>query len=280
MKDFLRHNGILILIIAVLLGLITALVSMFLGGTANPVANLAGLIATPVRNGVDAVVNWTEERYNDAFERENLREENERLKRENAQLRAQQREAEAALRDNERLRNEMGLREKRRDFVYEDARVTGRSTSNWEDTLTLSKGENAGISAGDCVVDEYGNLVGIISKVGVNWSTLITVVDSDLEMGGLLARTDDAAILEGDFSLMGEGRLKLTYLPEGSELIAGDMVLTSGLGGEYPSGLVVGHIEEVLTDPTGMTRYAVVVPETDFNSLKQVLVIKEFDIVE
>ena len=280
MKDFLRHNGILILIIAVLLGLITALVSMFLGGTANPVANLAGLIATPVRNGVDAVVNWTEERYNDAFERENLREENERLKRENAQLRAQQREAEAALRDNERLRNEMGLREKRRDFVYEDARVTGRSTSNWEDTLTLSKGENAGISAGDCVVDEYRNLVGFISKVGVNWSTLITVVDSDLEMGGLLARTDDAAILEGDFSLMGEGRLKLTYLPEGSELIAGDMVLTSGLGGEYPSGLVVGHIEEVLTDPTGMTRYAVVVPETDFNSLKQVLVIKEFDIVE
>ena len=268
MKDFLRHNGILILIIAVLLGLITALVSMFMGGTANPVANLAGLISTPVRNGINAVVNWTEERYNDAFEREN------------AELRAQQRDAEAALRDNERLRNEMGLREKRRDFVYEDARVTGRSTSNWEDTLTLSKGENAGISAGDCVVDEYGNLVGIISKVGVNWSTLITVVDSDLEMGGLLARTDDAAILEGDFSLMGEGRLKLTYLPEGSELIAGDMVLTSGLGGEYPSGRVVGHIEEVLTDPTGMTRYAVVVPETDFNALKQVLVIKEFDIVE
>lgn len=280
MKDFFRHNGILVLIIAVLISLITALVSLFLSGTANPVANLAGIVATPVRNGVAAVVSWTEGVYNDAFERDQLRAENEALKKENAALKAQQRQAEAALRENERLSNLIGLPEERPDFEFEDATVSGRSTSNWENTLTISKGENAGLEKGDCVVDEYGNLVGVISQVGTNWAVLVTVVDSDLEMGGLLARTDDAAILEGDFALMGEGRLKLTYLPESSELIAGDMVLTSGLGGEYPSGLVVGHIGEVLTDPSGMTRYAVVIPEADLAGVKQVFVIKSFDIME
>ena len=55
---------------------------------------------------------------------------------------------------------------------------------------------------------------------------------------------------------MGEGRLKLTYLPENSELIAGDLVTTSGRGGVYPAGLVAGHVEEVRTDASGMTRYA------------------------
>ena len=129
-------------------------------------------------------------------------------------------------------------------------------------------------------MDEYGNLVGVIREVGLNWSSLITVVDSDLEMGGLIARTDGAAILEGDFALMGQGKLKLSFLPENSELMAGDQVLTSGLSGLYPSGLVVGHIEEVLTEASGMTRYAVVIPETDLGSLKQVFVIKSFDIVE
>ena len=62
--------------------------------------------------------------------------------------------------------------------------------------------------------------------------------------------------------------------------MAGDQVLTSGLSGIYPSGLVVGHVEEVLTDASGMTRYAVIVPETDLNSLEQVFVIKSFDIIE
>ena len=60
MKDFFRHNGILILIAAILVALITAVISMLLGGIANPFANLAGIISTPVRNGISAVTNWVE----------------------------------------------------------------------------------------------------------------------------------------------------------------------------------------------------------------------------
>ena len=137
-----------------------------------------------------------------------------------------------------------------------------------------------GLEQGDCVVDEYGNLVGLIDQVGTNWSTVMTIVDSDLEMGGLIARTDTAGILEGSFELMGQGKLRLSYLPENSEFMAGDQVLTSGLSGLYPSDLVVGYIEEVRTDPSGMTRYAVVVPEADLSDLQQVFVITSFDIVE
>lgn len=69
MKDFFRHNGILILIAAILLALVTAVVSMLLGGRANPLANLVGIVTTPVRNGISAVTNWAEERYSTPLSR-------------------------------------------------------------------------------------------------------------------------------------------------------------------------------------------------------------------
>ena len=158
--------------------------------------------------------------------------------------------------------------------------VTARSASNWASTLTLSKGSAQGVAVDDCVVDEYWNLVGVVAEVGENWCTVRTLIDSDTEMGALISRTGGAAILEGDLALMGEGKLKLTFLPENSQLMSGDLVTTSGRGGVFPSGIVAGHVEEVRTDASGIGQYAVIVPETDLNSLKQVFIIKDFTIVE
>ena len=270
MKDFLKQNGILILIIALLLSLITAVFSLTFGGLANPFVNLAGIVATPFRNGIHAFVTWTEGVYSDAFEREILAEELEALRQENARLQAEAREGEAASRENE--------------LVTEPATVTAHGSSNWSSTLTISKGSANGLAAGNCVIDQYGNLVGVISEVGLNWSTLITVVDVDLEMGGLIARTDGAAIIEGDFALMSQGKLKLTYLPEGTQLLAGDTILTSGLrsGGTatYPSGLVVGYVEQMRSDDSNMNDYAILTPAAALDKLEQVFVIKSFDVVE
>ena len=280
MKDFLKQNGILILVIALLLSLITAVVSFTFGGIANPFANLAGVVATPFRNGFHALVEWTEGVYSDAFQREIMAEELEALKKENAELKKQAREGEAASRENERLRDLLGLREERPEFTWVDAKVAAHGSSNWSSTLTISKGSAAGIAAGNCVVDQYGNLVGVIDTVGLNWATLITVVDVEFEMGGLIARTDEAAILTGDFTLMGQNKLKLTYLPEKAQLLAGDTILTSGLlsGGTatYPSDLLVGYVEQVRADVSGMNDYAILTPATDLDSLEQIFVITGF----
>ena len=119
MKDFLRNNGVLILIIAVLLTLIVAVTSALMGGVADPLSNLVGIVTTPVRNGVNAVANWTEEQYQRLFLQDQMQAEYEQLKRDYAKLEEQLREAESDAEENERLRNLLGLREKRRDFVFE-----------------------------------------------------------------------------------------------------------------------------------------------------------------
>ena len=76
------------------------------------------------------------------------------------------------------------------------------------------------------------------------------------------------------------GKLRLAYLPDEAQLVAGDEVLTSGRGDVYPSGLVVGQVEGVFNDASGMNRYAVVEPDVDLDSLVEVFVIKSFDMIE
>ena len=280
MKKFFRQNGILLLVIALLLSILIGLTSALMGGNADPLSNVVNTVTAPVRGGIAAVLDWAEGVYTYVFRYGEIQDELDSLRAQVAELEEQVREGQEASRENEQLRELLNLQQRRQDFEFEAARVTGRSTDNWESTLTLSKGSSDGVQAGNCVITETGVLVGVVSKVGLNWSAVSTVISTDTEMGGIVSRTYSAGVLEGDFSLMQEGKLKLNYLPDSAQLVSGDEVLTSGKGDVYPSGLVVGQVEGVFTDPSGMTRYAVVVPDADLSSLVEVFVIKDFDIQE
>ncbi len=280
MKDFLRHNGIWALLAAVLLTAILAVASALVPGKSSLLSNVMGVIAYPVQKGVSALGGWMEGQYNYRFRYEELLQENEELKARVAELEEDARQGQEASEENERLRQLLDLREKRRDFTYEAATVLSDSTTSWESTLTISKGSVHGVEVNDCVITSTGELVGVVTQVGATWSTVITVIDPELEVGGMVFRTGDLGILESDLALMEQGRLKLTYLPDGAELVSGDQVLTSGRGGVYPSGLVVGAVESVETDAAGMERYAVLTPAADLSGLDEVFVITSFQLVD
>ena len=280
MKDFFRQNGILLLVIAFLLSVLIGVLSFVMGGQADPLSNLVNTVVSPVRSGVSAAADWLEGVYGYVFRYGDMEQELSGLRAQVRELEEKERQWEEAIRENEQRRQLLDLQARRRDFVFEAAKVTGRSTFNWESTLTLSKGSDHGIEAGDCVITETGVLVGIVAETGINWSTVSTVINTGTAIGGIITRTYSAGVLEGDFALMNQGRLKLNYLPEGVQLVSGDEVLTSGRGDMFPSGLPVGQVEGVFTDPSGQTRYAVVVPAVKLDSLIEVFVIKDFEIVE
>ena len=280
MKDFLRQNGILLLVIALLLSILIGVLTYAMSGDADILSNAVTTVASPIRNGVAAAADWLEGVYGYVFHYGELEQELADLRAQVRELEEQVRQGEEASRENEQLRQLLELKERRRSFKLEAAKVTARSTSNWESILTLSKGTNDGIEAGDCVITETGVLVGVVAEVGINWSTVSTVINTDTEMGGIVNRTYSAGVLEGDFALMNQGKLKLNYLPEGAQLVSGDEVLTSGRGDMFPSGLEVGQVEGVFTDPSGQVRYAVIVPSVTLDSLIEVFVIKDFEITE
>ena len=276
----MKNNGILLLIIGVLLAGILAVFSAFFGGAANPLANLWGVVTSPVRGVFGSAVNWVEGVYDYAFRYEDLEKENAELKKRIAELESMAAEGELASQENEKLRQLLELREKRSDLHFESAFVTGRSATNWESVITINRGSAHEVEAGDCVIDETGVLVGVVSEVGATWSRVRTVIDPNTELGARVVRTETIAIAEGDFSLMGEGCLKLSYLPENTHLITGDLVMTSGLNGTYPSGIIIGAITQLNTEASGMSRYAVLEPRMNLDEIRQVFVITDFDIVE
>jgi rod shape-determining protein MreC len=278
MKQFFRNNGVLILAAAVLLAAVLAVGSFILGN--DPVADAVGFVTTPFRSLSATAAEWVEDWYDRAFQYEALGDANEELRARIAELESLERDYQDAVRQNELYRELLGLAEKRSDFDFEQAEITQRSTSSWERTVTLNKGSKDGVEKDDCVVDEYGNLMGIVTQVDYNSCTMATIVDAEVELGGRVARTDESAILEGDFTLMLEGKLKLSYLTEDSQLISGDQITTSGLGQVYPAGLVVGTIESIHTEANGLDRYAVVRPAADLDGQRYVFIIKDFEVVE
>ena len=130
------------------------------------------------------------------------------------------------------------------------------------------------------MVTETGHLLGVVTETGTTWSTVRTILDSDTSIGALVFRTGGSAMAQGDFALMSQGRLQLNYLGAEPDVVAGDLIVTSGLGGYYPSQLVSGCVEEVRTSENGLAQYAVLRPEAELGGLTQVFIVTSFDIVD
>lgn len=280
MKNFLRHNGIWVIIIALLLTAAISVGSVFLPNLTAPATHVLGVLGTPFRAAASFFTDRVEAAYDYAFRYQALVDRVARLEAQVAEMSEENRTAQSALEENQRLRDLLDLRQARADFVFESASVTGRSSTSWASTLTISKGSSSGVERDMCVVTENGYLVGVVTDVGPNWATVTTLIDPDTSMGAMVVRTEDAAILSSDLDSMSQGRCRLTYLDSGATLAEGDTVVTSGLGGVYPSGITVGTVLEEGYTISGMERYAVVAPAADLGGLRQVFVIKDFDVVE
>ena len=274
-------NRFVIMVLAVAAAAAVLLsVMSYLSATSAPLPNVAGIIAAPFRS-VSASISETFRRWTGYFVGvDELREENEQLKKQIAEMEETVRQAQADREENARLREVAQLREQRRDLHLESARVLVQDSSNWYSELTINKGTAQDITVGDCVVTETGDLLGVVTETGLNWATVRTVLDSESSIGALVFRNGGSAMAQGDFALMGEGRLSLTYLGTEPDVVAGDLIVTSGLGGFYPSQLVIGYVEEVRTSDNGLAQYAVLKPEAQTTGLVQVYVVTSFDIVD
>ena len=280
MKKFLKNNGIWLLAAAVLVAIGLNLVSFFSSNT-NILSNVAGIIASPFRAAASSISGWVDDNLRFRSEFDALKEENAQLKQQLAQLEAQLRQAEVDSEENALLRELIGLREQRRDLSdFESAHVIDRSGSNWDYVLTLNRGSLHDVQINNCVIDASGHLAGVVTEVGLNWCRVRTVLDPELEIGASVFRTGEIGVAKGDLSLMPQGLLRLDYVGASSALMAGDLVVTSGLGGFYPSSLPSGIVSQIETNASGTGQYAVLTPSSDLDHLTEVFIIKSFEIVE
>lgn len=280
MREYLKKNGIRIGIIVAAVALLIGLGAAARGGKISFVQNVTGIIKAPMQKVLSSTVNWFDSIYGYLYEYDSLLAENESLRSQLADAQQSAREGIEASEENTRLRQLLGLREKYTDFELESSKVVLWSASNWASAFTISKGESSGIELGDPVITEYGALVGQVTELGETWATVSTLIDVDMSVGAFVGTTGSSGMVVGEYSLMKDKTAKLTFLADGAQIYEGDEVLTSGSGGGFPAGLVIGTISSVQTEAGGQIEYGIVQPQCQLDSLVQVFIVKSFEVVE
>ena len=262
MKEYLKSNGIRIAVLVLAVVLMVGLSAAARGGQIGLLHNATGVLLAPVQKVVSSAVNLFDSIYGHLYEYDSLVAENESLRAQLADAQQSAREGVEASEENERLRQLLELRAKHTDYVFESAKVVLWSSSNWSHSFTISKGRSSGI------------------ELGETWATVSTVIDVDMSMGAFVGETGTSGIVLGEYALMKNRQAKLTYMVDGAQIYVGDEVLTSGAGGAFPAGLVIGHISAVQTEAGGQVTYGLVEPECSFDTLVQVFIIKDYDVIE
>lgn len=177
-------------------------------------------------------------------------------------------------RENDRLKQILGLKDQYKEFNQEAAQVIGRDPENWDNIIEINKGTDDGLAVNDPVISVNGGLIGVVNGVGPNWSKVMLITDSDSSVSSIIDRTRDIAVTKGDPIADRYGYVKLTYLAADADIVTDDVIITSGFGGIYPKDIVIGKVKEVKMDSNGLTKFAYVQPDADLKTMEEVVVIK------
>lgn len=280
MKEYLKKNGIRMGIIVIAVAIIIGFSSAARSGEVSFLQNATGVLEAPIKKVLSSAVNWFDTLYGYLYKYDSLQAENESLRSQLAEAQQSARDGISASEENTRLRQLLELREKHTDYELESCKVVLWSSSNWSSSFTISKGESSGIELNDPVITEYGVVVGQVTELGETWATVSTLIDVDMSVGAYVGQSGSSGMSVGEFALMKKKQAKLSYLAEGAQIFVGDEVLTSGSGGAFPAGLLIGTITNVQTEAGGQIEYGLIEPECNYDSLVQVFIIKSFEMVE
>lgn len=272
-----NDSGLWVFIIALFLTGTITLLSALMPNLTSPLSNVIGVAASPIQKVTASFTGWVEHMYDYAFRYEQMEAKLAESEQALATARAELREVQSALEENDALRAALNLTKEKSDMKLMDVTVTAPSSTSWESTMRLSKGSSSGIKVGDTVITGTGYLVGVVKEVGLNWSTMITLIDPNISISAIAYRTGESVMLESDLELMKQGKCKASYIAEDSQLINGDTIMTAGTNGNYPAGLVVGYIETLQTSITGLERYGMITPAADLDDLGLIFVVIDFD---
>ncbi|MBP2653281.1 MAG: mreC: rod shape-determining protein MreC [Firmicutes bacterium] len=197
---------------------------------------------------------------------------NQTLKTENEGLRANINQSAEIQAENTRLRALLDYKKTAPQFDYVIATVVARDPSTWSNVIVINRGAKDGLTKDMPVVTPHG-LVGNLVEVYASTAKVQLILDPRSAVGSLVQRTDSrvAAIIEGSSARPATPRM--VNLARDADVVKGDVIITSGLGGIYPKGLVVGEVSDVVDEAGGLLKYAALKTAVDFDRLEEVMVI-------
>lgn len=270
---FVRALGVLAL------ALVGAMIySASTGGIATLPEKLIGVVVTPLQSAVTGVSDGVSGFVDRLTGSGDLHERLAELEKENAELRQQIVDYNQIKQENEWYSEILGLHERQPDYTFASGRVIGRDPSDVYGNFTISAGTNADVAVNDPVITTDGSLIGVVEEVGLTYAKVRTILDVESKVSAQISRTGDTGYTASQsLDMIREKTIILSTLERSSGAAIGDYIVTSGIGGVYPSGLLIGTVTGVSGAADGMTLNAEVELFADVFDLKQVMVITSFD---
>ncbi len=235
----------------------------------SPLSQLLMELKAPLDEMVTLPLRTVSSWWNDYGDLVGVREERDTLKRENAQLLQATIELQEQLRSNERFQRLQDFQEQNAGKLLR-ANVSAQDLSAWYSSITIDKGSTDKVAPGMAVITDQG-VVGVVSGVSLGYAQVLLVVDPQSQVESYAQRSRARGAVRG----RSNGLCSLEYVPRDADVQVGDTLLTSGLGGIYPRGLLVGSVSAVTHEPPEMFKRIEVKPAVQFSSLEEVFVILE-----
>ncbi len=266
-----KHSGTLGTVITIIILILLVILTNVNRDNLSYAEGFATSILMPIQNAFTMLKNRVTGNSQFFADLDSLKAENEQLKQRNNELETQLRELEVIKAENATLQEYANLTEKYQDYSTVAAYVIDKDVSNYSSNIIINVGSDQGIEKDMTVIADKG-LVGHVISVTNNTAKVQVIVDSASSVAAMISTSDESIICKG--SVENDKYLNASYIDTSSELLVGDSVVTSGIGGIYPKGITIGTIKQVINTTNITDRYAIVETAVDFSKLYTVLVIK------
>ncbi len=247
-----------------LIFLVSTLDNQKFGGLHKLILESAGPVQEIVHSGIASLTSFKKE-YLELF---SVQEENKRLWNELQESRALQHKSREAVATNARLKRLLDFKETS-GLPYTSATVIGKDPSMWFRSVIIDRGTNDGVVKGSPVVNSEG-VVGQVLTSSPGYSKVLLAIAPSSAIDVLLQKTRVRGILTGTGSLT----YRLDYIQKTVEVNKGDVIVTAGYGGMFPTGLEVGTVSNIIPKRRGMFHEIEVTPSVDYKTLESVLILQ------
>ena len=255
------------------------LMALQLTGRLRPIQSAITQLTSPAQTSATGVTENVTETFSFLAELRTLRQRAAELEQINANLLVENFRLREVERENQQLREMLIFGETRPGLELRGAqivaRVIGQESNNFLDYIMLDLGTDHGVEVGMPVLTAQG-LVGRISEVTNNASKVLLITDPSSAVNAILQSSRVNGMILGDPS----DDLIMDFIPQGVLFSVGEIVLTSGLGGNFPKGIPIGQVVKITRRDIDVFQKATVQPTVDFSSLELVMIVTNFDPLE
>ncbi|PYG87288.1 rod shape-determining protein MreC [Ruminiclostridium sufflavum DSM 19573] len=176
--------------------------------------------------------------------------------------------------ENDDLKNVLKMRKDFEDFEFIGANVIAKDSGSFFNIFLADKGFTSGINNNMPVITSKG-LVGKVTSSQPFSSKIISIIEDGSAASAIVAKTGDLVVVKGDSRFSKDGLCKIEYIPADLDLSQGDVIETSGMGGIYPKGIIIGTVKEVRQGESDLDKYAIIEPAVDLRRLTQVVILRD-----